>query len=71
MENLQQERLNRDDRIEEAVAPFGIAGGLTRRENGLGLEVDSLFGLETLKHGGHKGHHRDCSYPLWVCRPPS
>jgi hypothetical protein len=49
MENLQQKCLDGNDWIEEAVAPLSIADGLTRCENGLGLELSSPCGLETLK----------------------
>ncbi len=54
-EKLPQRGLDGDDRMEEAVAPLGIADRLTRRRNGLGWEVGGAVGLEALQPGGDTG----------------
>lgn len=55
-EKLPQRGLDGDDRMEEAVAPLGIADRLTRRQNGLGWEVGGALGLEALQPGGDTGY---------------
>src|SRR5688500_15035339 len=62
---LQHKSLDGDDRIEEPVSPLGITDRLTRRLNGLGLELGGPVGLETLKHGCHTRYHGGLSRQLW------
>jgi hypothetical protein len=46
MEHLQQKHLDGHNRIEEAVAPLGIADGITRRLDGIGLELGGPVGFK-------------------------
>src|SRR5712691_6096441 len=57
MENLQQKDLDGHNRIEESVAPLGIANRITSRLDGIGLELGGPFGFETLECLGQFGNH--------------
>jgi hypothetical protein len=57
MENLQQKDLDGDDRIEESVAPLGIANRMTSRLDGIRVELGGPFGFETLERLGQFGNH--------------
>ena len=62
MENLQQKHLYGHDRIEESVAPLGIADRITRGLDGLGLELGGPVGCETLERLGQFGNHVGVSW---------
>jgi hypothetical protein len=62
MENLQQKHLYGHNRIEEAVAPLGIASCLTSRLDSIGLELGGLVGCETLERLGQFGNHVGVSW---------
>ena len=62
MENLQQKDLDGDDRIEESVAPLGIANRITSCLDGIGLELGGPVGCETLERLGQFGNHVGVSW---------
>jgi hypothetical protein len=61
IENLQQKDLDSHDRIEESVAPLGIANRITSRLDGIGLELGGPVSFETLERLGQFGNHAGVS----------
>jgi hypothetical protein len=70
MENLQQAYLHGHDRIEEPVAPRGLAAGVTGGLDRCGLPLGSPCGLEALERLGHAGDHPGVSSG-WGRRHPA
>ena len=56
MEHLQQKHLDGHDRIEESVAPLGIAHCITSCLDSTGLELGGPVGLKTLERLGQFGN---------------
>jgi hypothetical protein len=55
MENLQQEQLYGDHRIQEAVTPRGIPYGFTSGVDHLGFQLGRPIGFEALEDSGDTG----------------
>src|SRR6266850_4264063 len=57
MEDLQQQQLHGDHRIEEAITPHGVAHGLTGGRDRLGLQLGGPLWFEALEDSRDLGYH--------------
>src|SRR5215472_8345840 len=61
MQNLSKKELDGGDGREHTVAPGGIAGLLTRANDGFWWQLGRPLGFESAPHGGDTGDHRSTS----------
>src|SRR6266480_300796 len=69
MQNLQEQELDGGDGREDTVAPGGIAGRLTRANDGFWLPRGRPLCFKSSKHGGDTGYHRSTSCTRCDHRP--
>src|SRR5215831_16405595 len=69
MQNLSKKELHGGDGREYTVAPGGIAGLLTRANDGFWLQLGRPLGFESAQHGGDTGYHRSTSCARGDHRP--
>jgi hypothetical protein len=66
---LSQQELDSDDGREHAVTPRGLAGLLTRADDGFWLQLGRPRCLPSAQHGGDTGYHRSTSCMCGDHRP--
>jgi hypothetical protein len=69
VQNLQEEELDRGDRREHAVAPWGIPDLPAHRKHSVGLQQHSPLAGEALHDSGHVRDHLVTSSMMGVLPP--
>jgi hypothetical protein len=65
MENLQQKQRHRGDGVQQPIAPRGVVDSLASGPNGLGWELKSPLGRQSLERDWDAGYHVKVSWQLW------